>query len=86
MSKSNPKPRYDTDGAGYERFRDDDTRHTLVRVHQLVAIAYGADPSCVFSDGAFHVHHQNGCELDNRPQNLELIRQSDHASITFREE
>jgi hypothetical protein len=42
------------------------------RVHQLVAIAKGANPYKVFSNGRYHVHHKNGIPWDNRPDNLEL--------------
>lgn len=48
------------------------------RVHQLVAIANGADPYKVFGNDQFNIHHQNGCPLDNRPTNLELIDVSEH--------
>lgn len=50
-------------------------------VHQLVAIADGADPHKVFSNGDYHVHHKNEVPWDNRPDNLELLSSSDHAKL-----
>jgi len=53
-------------------------------IHQLVAIANGANPSKVFSNGRYHVHHENRIYWDNRPENLTLkssVRhQHDHNS------
>lgn len=49
-----------------------------VSVHQLIAIANGADPYKVFSDGDYHVHHKNGHGLDNRPGNLEFLSAKEH--------
>jgi len=47
-------------------------------VHQLVAIADGADPHEVFGDKNKQVHHRNGFKCDNRPSNLELIDAKKH--------
>jgi DNA-binding transcriptional MerR regulator len=48
------------------------------RVHQLVAIADGANPYKVFSNGRYHIHHENGIHWDNRPCNLTLKSASVH--------
>lgn len=50
----------------------------VVAIHQLVAIANGADAHKVFSGGEYHVHHKNGCRVDNRPINIELLSRSEH--------
>lgn len=65
-------------GAGYEQWqvRDSDG-NTTVCVHQLTAIADGADPAEVFGDGT-HTHHRNGIPWDNRPDNLEIVTLSQH--------
>lgn len=49
-----------------------------VYAHQLVAIANGADPYKVFSDGEWHCHHKNGIRYDNRPENIEFKTGEDH--------
>ena len=51
-----------------------------IAVHQLVAIAHGADPHKVFSDGEYQCHHKNGCRVDNRPDNIELLSGVEHAN------
>jgi len=55
----------------------DRTCKKSVAVHQLAAIAHGADPHVVFSDG-MHVHHRNTCRIDNRASNLEVVDNSTH--------
>lgn len=70
-------PTMTVDGRGYERFfvtNGGDRR--VVRVHQLVAIAGGADPHKLF-DG-YDVHHKNGIEWDNREDNLEVMKHDEH--------
>jgi len=54
------------------------TSTSQLRVHQLVAIAAGADSHKVFSEGDYHVHHINGMPSDNRPSNLAVVRSGDH--------
>jgi hypothetical protein len=51
---------------------------SIVYVHQLVAIANGADPYKVFSDGEYHTHHKNEVRWDNRPENLKFVSQFEH--------
>ena len=65
---------------GYCRWRAwDGERERYVYVHQLTAIAAGASPYLVFSDGEYHVHHCNRVRYDNRPGNVELRASDDHA-------
>lgn len=49
-------------------------------VHQLVAIADGADPHKVFSGkrGGYSVHHENRCRWDNSHDNLTLLSTERH--------
>lgn len=47
--------------------------------YQLVAIADGADPYQVFN-GA-QIHHINGCQYDNRPENLAVLTPSEHGVV-----
>jgi len=52
-----------------------------VGIHQLVAIANGADPHNIFSGvSGYHVHHKNEIPWDNRPENLEVMSNSKHRS------
>lgn len=72
------------DKKGYENIssRNSDGGVDRCKIHQLVAIADGANPHKVFSNGRYHIHHKNGVKWDNRPCNLELksahVHQHDH--------
>lgn len=61
----------------------DEKAHDSLYVHQLLAIAEGADPYKVFSGGDYHVHHENRIRWDNRPDNIELLSEEEHVD-TFR--
>lgn len=65
---------------GYEQIKVSvDGATKTVHVHQLVAIREGADPHKVFSSGTYNVHHKNGVQWDNRPDNLECVSSKEHS-------
>lgn len=77
-----PKAQFETKRTGYERWttKTPDGEQHSIYVHQLVAIADGAPPEKVFSEGEYHVHHRNNIPWDNRPENLELLDGREHLS------
>ena len=64
---------------GYERINCNDGK---VRHHRLLAVAeFGFD---AVKDKI--VHHKNSIPWDNRPENLEIMTQAEHASLHKRQE
>lgn len=56
-----------------------DGENIKVRVHQLLAISCGYDPEDVFDGrGRTVIHHKNGCKIDNRKENIEVMGADDH--------
>lgn len=62
---------------GYEIWRDSGTGND-VAVHQLLAIANGADPHEVFREGTV-AHHRSSHRRDNRPENIEVMERGVHS-------
>jgi DNA-binding transcriptional MerR regulator len=77
---------YRTNHRGYEMWRSkhNQRQHTL-GVHQLLAIADGADPHKVFSGGEYNVHHINHIPWDNRTENIEVLTKSEHSHLHYKE-
>lgn len=70
---------------GYIQFQsyiveDGEYNYSVCGSHQLLAIAEGADPHRVFSNGENVVHHENGLKWDNRPENLMVMSGAGHTS------
>lgn len=68
--------------SGYERVASKkDGEFDQAKVHQLVAIANGADVRKVFSDGEYECHHKNKIPWDNRPENIEILSGKEHDEL-----
>jgi len=68
--------RFETRRDGYERWRSwDGDRERYVYVHRLAAVAWGILDGL---DDPRHVHHTNGIEWLNVPDNLEARDLVDH--------
>lgn len=52
-----------------------------VTVHQLTAIADGADPRKVFSNGEYVTHHKKEIPWLNTPENLKVVTKEEHNLI-----
>jgi len=81
MKRRVERASYHIDSTGYPAWSswDRNEGNIHVKVHQLLAIAYGADPSDVFSGrGGKVIHHKNEHKIDNRPENIELVTASEH--------
>lgn len=78
--KSN-KLAYGDDPSGYCKWSGtiDIDGFSTTFVHQLLAVADGADPYKVYSGGEYHIHHKNGVKWDNRPENIEVVTPKEHA-------
>jgi transposase-like protein len=74
--------RFETKTDGYEHWESGrqtrDGSHDRVYVHQLLAIADGADPHELFG-GQKQIHHANSIPWDNRPANLQVMTTAGHA-------
>lgn len=57
-----------------------DYEYSVCGMHQLLAIAEGADPYEIFTNGKNIVHHENGLKWDNRPDNIMVMSGSAHSS------
>lgn len=68
--------RHDSDG--YEVWRVCDPEgETFVGVHQLLAVADGADPAEVWAEDT-HVHHCTGLQWLNLPDMVEVVGPDEH--------
>ncbi len=72
-------PYFQTNTQGYETIASRcDGKLEVVAVHQLLALAEGVDPWKVFSNGEYHVHHENELRWDNRRGNIEMKNRKEH--------
>lgn len=73
--------RFETKLDGYEHWEsaDNERGHDRVYVHQLLAIAEGANPHELFGDPK-QIHHDNGIPWDNRPSNITVKTAAQHAA------
>ena len=71
---------------GYEEWTSvHDGEKLRVYVHQVFAIAHGADPYEIFG-GDQQVHHKNGIKWDTREDNIEVLGLVEHAVLSAEEQ
>ena len=82
---ANPSAQFYTHPKGYELVASENADGNVGRcsVHQLVAIANGAEPARIFDGKNTIVYHRNGIKWDNRPENLEVMTNSEHAKMHY---
>ena len=57
-----------------------------VRIHRLIAVAHGMlEPSDVWGNNDIVVHHKSEHGLDNRPENLEVMKRGEHQTMHLEE-
>ncbi|WP_136688354.1 hypothetical protein [Halorhabdus amylolytica] len=79
-------PTVSTNGLGYEFVRCRfDGRYDTIYIHQLCAIADGADPHDVFGD-ACHTYHRCPIPWLNTPENIGVVAHWRHQDKDHREE
>ena len=69
------------ENGGYEKVGSYDPELEVMRwttVHQLTAIADGADPNKVFSNGEYQTHHRTPIPWLNFAENVEVIPRAQH--------
>jgi hypothetical protein len=80
MSNSNNGVWFGHNKDGYEQLSVPYQSET-VSVHQLLAIADGADPHKVYSDGEYVTHHVNEIPWFNTHNNVKVITKGKHNQI-----
>lgn len=79
MRNHSAKPAtFETGFQGYEKWRfKHKNEHIHVKVHQLLAVSeYGTEELA-----GNVVHHKNGIPWDNRPENIEVMTDSEHSRL-----
>jgi hypothetical protein len=56
-----------------------------VAIHRLLAVATGDLPVSEFGNFDIVVHHRSGHGLDNRPNNIEVMKRGDHQTMHLEE-
>lgn len=76
------KARYNTTTGGHEKWNAEDPDDTTraVGVHQLLAVADGADPEDVWAEDT-HVHHRTGVPWLNIEGGVEVLTTEEHGAV-----